>query len=268
MSSRPRKRPIGYLVAVLVASCAPFAVSTAESGDGGGTGPGEGGVVDGGGASQDGAGPDAPKTDSSAPDAAFYKQDGGFCGTFTDAIDCFDFDEVNPPARLTLAQSGGTNTFEATFGGGSPPTALVTTSTAINGRAIATTIPISFAAHLNKRVTIDFRFSVGTAPTSSEYLGRLLFQSQVTNITLDGTNTLRCGTAAYPTLSPGPHAIAISMAVPSGGSVTMMTCALDTSAAVAVAVQSSRTLELELGNYTSGSGAFSVAYDNVVVREQ
>ena len=268
MFSSTRKRIIGCLVAALVASCAPFASSTGD--DAGQGGPGaEGGSGDGG-ASGEGSASDAhenPPPEASTTDAGFVTQDGGFCGGFKDAIDCFDFDESNPPARLTLSQSaGGTNTFGPTFAGGSAPTALVVKAPSAGANAVATVIPIAFPAHTKKLVTIDFQFSASAAATGAQNIGRLGFTSQSFPISLSSANALQCGGVSVPFLNAGVHAIAISMAVDASGNVSQFTCTLDGTTSGTASVVPSKTLSLELGNTNSGAGSLTVTYDNVVVR--
>jgi hypothetical protein len=268
LTSSARTRPVGYLVAALIASCAPFAASTGDSGDAGG-GPGEGGV-DGGGATDEGSVADGtePLDGSTAQDSSgFSHQDGGFCGNFTDAIECFDFDESNPPSGLTLEVSGGLNAFGPTFFGGSAPTALLTKVIAVGGMAVAKTPSIDFVAHPKKTITIDFRFSAPQA-TASELIGRLDFDQQSTPLGLDAASDFLCGLAVFPNVTPGVHSVSIAMAVDAGGSVTLFTCKFDGSQATPGMVQPSKTLTFELGNTFSGSGSFSVVYDNVVVRVQ
>lgn len=257
---RATGRSIAFFVAALGASCAPFAANNSDdaggpTGDAGGP-TGDASVLDASGAS-----------DQRAPDSGpFYRQDGGFCGQFSDAIACFDFDEANPPPGLTLVQMAGTTTFQPTFAGGSPPTALVVTTTKPAGRTTATPAAIDLAQYANTTVTVDFRFSVSAVTTAIEYLARVNFTHQSSPIAFSAGNTLQCGGGTFMAIAPGVHSISLKMPLDGTGTVTTFSCSFDGSSEKAAPVAASTTLSVELGNEASGSGNFVVSYDDLVVR--
>jgi hypothetical protein len=263
--SRSRPRSFRHLVLALLAllasfailaSCAPFTSSIGGDGDGDGGGPSaEAGNSD---AAPDGDA-NRPAPDAFAGDGGFVRQDGGFCGAFSDAIECFDFDESNPPMGFTVSEgAGGTTAFGSTFVGGSPPKAFVVTAPSPGAHAVATLPPIAFPDHTNKTIAIDFKFSVAAAATGAQYLGRLNFTNQSSPIGLSSGNQFQCGAAAAQNLDPGVHAIAIRVPVDANGIVTQFTCSLDASTAAGASVVASKLLTFELGNANSGGGSLEV----------
>jgi hypothetical protein len=260
---------VALFLGVWVASCSPFEANSADGADAGvadaaasdPVGAPDQSSVDGGGAA-DSADADA-LADGSVP------ADGGtFCGTFTNPIRCFDFDESNPPAGFVFDQSGGTLSFATTFAPGSPPKALVLKSTVAGGKNTATVDAISLVPYKDTTVTVAFLFSVTTLATSTEYIARLNFVGSSASITVDASG-IRCGTPTAVSLVPGGHSVTITMPVNGVGAVTSLTCIVDSALSVTASISpASQAVGVELGNVSSTSGAFTTAYDNVVVRAQ
>jgi len=258
---------IALLVGVSIASCSPFEANSADGADSGAAdaaaaavGASDQSAADGGGAA------DSADADADAPvDGSVLADAATFCSTFISPIRCFDFDESNPPTGLTFDLSGGTRLFDTTFATGSPPNALFLTSTVASGKNTATMNAIDLVPLANKTVTVAFRFSVMAAPPSTEFIARLNFSSGPSaSITAD-PGGLHCASSSATPLVGGSHSVILTIPINGVGAVTMLSCVFDMNTPVTSSVGPSQALGVELGNVSSASGSFTVAYDNVVV---
>jgi hypothetical protein len=253
------------ILGALIASCSPFAGGSAGENDSGAAA--DASATDALGVSDEGARDGAVAfPDATTRDAPPPPPDAGFCSATPGAIQCFDFDESNPVVGLVLAQGGGTVSFQGTFAGGSAPMAMVVEPKVTGGNVVAKAGQIDLTAHKNKTVSVDFRFQVVALPTGTEYIARL--NDVASFISIDATG-IHCGAGvAAAAFVAGVHKVSITMLVNANGVVNSLSCAVDMTTAVTSSTAASTTLSLEIGNVTSTSGNFRVAYDDVLVRAQ
>jgi len=262
MSSAAPARRLAVGAVALVASCSPFSGSIDdEAGNGAGA---DASTSDETGAS-DGQAPDSAI--GSMADGGVTFPAGSFCATFTDALQCFDFDEAALSGLVVGKLNGGQVAVASNFDGGSPPLALVATTTNMGAKAVATAPTIILSQHKNATLTVDFQFYVAAQATAIEYIARLNFNTQTSPIAFNNANGLQCGGTTFANLAVGAHAVSISMAIDNAGVVSAFSCSLDGSVPYLATVAVGTTLSVELGNANAGGAAmFATSYDNVVVR--
>jgi hypothetical protein len=277
-----RRRSSLALLAI-IAACTPFSASVDDGAvDGGGSG---------GGAQRDAATADdgavvVPGVDaaSSAPDATVSSDgavspivdaggpiqyaDGGFCAGFVKPIYCFDFDETptGQAPGLTLSETSGGFTYPPTFTTGSLPRAMSVEVTTGGGRAVGTSPTIDLSQYKGVTLQVELKFDTTTPATAIQYIARLNFTHQSSNIAFNAANGLTCLGTTYANLNPGVHHVVITVPVQSDGTAISNDCIVDgMPSAGAATVAPSQTLAVEIGNDSSGA-PFNVEYDDVVIR--